>query len=509
MPARFAFALAVICFVGPAQSNAAVTPSPSPTMVRSIGMTVNGQTLQGDTHPLVIEGRVYVPLRPVFEAVGLTIERDGPRLGTTLPNGPLEITVGSTQAIINGRPATLDGTVVDIKGTAYVPLRFLTQSIGAVAIYDQREARVDITSGYIGKNVGPVRPIPGGGTTVVGVVSALETSGAPATITVVASGVPHTIAITSTAAIYIEDSTIRSQIRGQLSDIRVGDALRAVLAKNGDVLELHAFYASTSGKIAAVSPSSFVLQGGKVITPERDTEITLNAASAAVGDLKVGDDVTVRSNPDSGALRQIVVSRPVAQSTQTANLSIASFKAVLSRPLHAGESFSVALQGTPGARATFDLGDIVTGIAMREDSPGNYSGSYTIPDRFNVADLPIYGHLSSGSVNATRVESPIRLSTATTPPQITEVAPPPGESINNRRPNIYATFFVPSEIGIDPSSIVVSVNGHDESPAATRTKSFVTYSPGVDLPAGQVTVTVRVRDLAGNVGSRSWTFYIR
>ena len=44
--------------------------------------------------------------------------------------------------------------------------------------------------------------------------------------------------------------------------------------------------------------------------------------------------------------------------------------------------------------------------------------------------------------------------------------------------------------------------------AATRTSSFITYRPGVDLPRGEVDVTVKVTDAAGNTASRSWTFTI-
>jgi hypothetical protein len=188
---------------------------------------------------------------------------------------------------------------------------------------------------------------------------------------------------------------------------------------------------------------------------------------------------------------------------------IKTFTTTISKPLRAGDSFTVSMTGTPGAKATFDIADVVAGQPMNEVSPGSYEGSFRIPDRFNVAEVPIYGRLTLGTESAPRAEAPQRLSSATLPPQIPEVAPRPGETINNHRPNIYGTFFVPSEIGVDPRTISVVVNEHDVSAGSTRTRAFVTFSPQGDLPSGPVHVTIRVSDNAGNAGTRSWTFYIK
>ena len=92
---------------------------------------------------------------------------------------------------------------------------------------------------------------------------------------------------------------------------------------------------------------------------------------------------------------------------------------------------------------------------------------------------------------------------------ITDVAPPPNQTVNNSRPSIYATFAAPTDIPINTSSVTLDVNGHDVTASTTRSNSFVTYSPGVDYPDGLVTVTVHVSDSAGNTASRSWSFTIR
>ena len=170
---------------------------------------------------------------------------------------------------------------------------------------------------------------------------------------------------------------------------------------------------------------------------------------------------------------------------------------------------TVTLQGTAGGRASFDIGDFLTGLDMHEDSPGLYHGQYTIPERFNVNQVPIFGHLAIGSSQAARVEANAMFSAATTAPQIPDIAPPSGQSVGNSRPNVYATFVTPAQIPIDVSSIVLLVNGHDITASATRTPAFVAYTPGVDLPDGEVKVTVKVADTAGNTATKTWTFVIK
>jgi hypothetical protein len=290
-----------------------------------------------------------------------------------------------------------------------------------------------------------------------------------------------------------------------------------VMTREGRVSEVHDFYKSTSGTISAVSPAAFVLGSGRVVTPGKATDILLNGAAAKLGDLLVGDFVTVRSNPETGELRQIIASRNgAAVPSATASAAAAGPAAVITqvtmsatRALHAGESVDVTLLGTPGGHATFDIGEYVTGVDMREDTPGTYRGRFTIPDRFNVTLIPVYGHLTVGTSSAPRAVAPTQLSAATTPPAITDVAPPPNQTVNNSRPSIYATFAAPTDIPINTSSVTLDVNGHDVTASTTRSNSFVTYSPGVDYPDGPVTVTVRVSDSAGNTASRSWSFTIR
>jgi hypothetical protein len=491
--------------------------APAEKPIRTIAISVNDTPLDTDTPPRVIGGRVLVPMRDVFSALGIAIVRSGQTITARLPTGNVSVTIGSSRANLSGKSESLGSLVTEVGPTVYVPLTLLSAALGVQANYDQRGAKIEIVSDYVGRESGAEQARADGGSDVQGVVSALDIDSQPPGMTVVRGGTSRTISLTSDAKIWVEDVTIHSQLKGLLSDVRVGDAVHAILARDGRVISVFDFYRSTSGTIAASSASSIVLENGRVITPSSSTEILLNSEDAHLSDLHPGDFVTVRSNPESGELRQIVASRPLAAvaATQTpapgtpAPTTISTVYTNLTRPLRTGETFQISMRGTPGGQASFDIGDLLIDQPMREVSPGSYVGRFSVPERFNVTQVPVYAKLSIGSNTAPRMQAAQLFSAATTPPTIGEVEPSSGQTVNNTRPSIYATYAAPTDIPINQQSVTVSVNGHDVTSSAIRTATFVNYVPGVDLAGGPVTVVVTVSDMAGNSASKTWTFTVQ
>ncbi len=227
------------------------------------------------------------------------------------PSRRITLRVGSRRATVDARHVLLDSPVVEIDGATYVPLRFVADSLGAQVSYDPKAERVEVVSLVVGRTPGLEQRTPGGSTQIVGTVSAVDLDSAPESVTVTRGPSERTIAITSDARIVVQDVVTRTSAPASLNDIHVGDAVGIVLRKDGGVDEIVARYASRAGTIAAVSPSAFVLQSGYIVTPDKTTEITLNGRPAVLTDLKTGDSVTVRLNPDTGEKRQIIVVRAV------------------------------------------------------------------------------------------------------------------------------------------------------------------------------------------------------
>lgn len=512
---RWAFVAALLsALTSPAAGAGPARPVELPT--RRIAVVVNGTTLPADPAPLVIGGHLYVPVTRIYGALAIPVARDGKTIVATAANKVIRLTIGSTQAFVDERSVILEGPALEVKGATYVPLRFVTDSLGAVVSYNVKDGRVEIVSSLVGRAPSLNQSGPQGQTTVSGIVSAIDLNSSPPSVTVVRGPSIRTISINSTAKTTIEDVSTRTTLPGTLAAVHVGDSVSITLAQNGAVLEILDLYASRQGTVVAVNGSQIVLNNGRVVTPTRATTITLNGEPSSLGDVKTGDDVLVRSNPETGEDREVIVSRQVAAASASAApessaspVTISSFTIDAQRPLRAGESFDVTLTGTPGGRATYDIGTFITAQPLRESAPGTYTGRYTVQNALNLARAPVFGHLNVNGVDAPRAQAATTLSIVTLPPQITDVAPIPNQSVNNPRPSIYATFTVPTDVPINPGSATIDVNGQDVTPTSTRTDGFITYSPPGNLNDGPVNVTVRVADLAGNVTTRTWSFTIR
>lgn len=517
---RFAAAAAAAAFAAvcaahaPAQAQQAprprVTPGVLPTFETAITISVNGDELPRHPAPRIVNGRIMVPLVRIYNALGVVVQRSGGQLIASAPDKRVVLTIGSAVTTIDGIPIRMDAPALLIDGTTYVPLRYVADSLGASVTYTQRAGRVEIVSSIVGRNPGIEQRASAGGVQVIGVVSAVDLNSEPPSITVERGPDVRTVAVTSDAAVTIQDVVARTSTAAAIGDLRVGDAVSVLVRANGRVGSIVARYSSRSGKIAAVAGSTFVLDDGFIVTPDKSTSITLNSRPAEIGDLAIGDAVTVRVNPDTNEKREIIASRNVAATPQAAAgiAAIASFATSGKTALRAGDTLEITLRGTAAGRATCDLGTYLSGLPMTENMPGVYTLRYTVPAGVNFGPAPVYGHLAAGGSEAPRVQADQLVAVSTTPPQVVDLAPGVNQTINNNRPSIFATFRAPTGVEIDPASVTLAVNGIDVTGQATRTDGFVTYSPVTPLADGTVRVDVRVGDRAGNVGSRSWTFTI-
>lgn len=483
---------------------------------RNIAIIVNGQRLAPHPGPRIVAGRVLVPIVRIFSALAISITHDRNMLVAEAPNETIRLARGSRRAYVGRRRIFLDVRPMEIDGTTYVPLNLLVDALGASASYDSRAAQVVIASTLV-RRLTPSQNVGAGRVRISGNLTAIDTLSEPPSLTITYRESVRTIAITSAATIVLEDVVARMQQPGELTDLRVGDAVSVTVNADGSVARVKDTYGSRAGKIAAVSGTSIVLDSGHVLTPDKVTAITLDGKPASLTDLHVGDAVTQRMNPQTGETRELIATSsapgsPAAeasgQSVPQPAVNIVSFNAEPLRPLHLGEQFTFTLRGTPGGRASFDLGSFMTGVAMKQQSPGLYVGSLRVPAGMNFAQMPVYGHLTVAGVSATQ-EAVNKISAATIAPQITDIAPAGGQVVNNNKPSIYATFAAPTDLGIDPHTVTLKVNGKDVTSSVTRTSSFVTYTSGVPLPDGQVNVAVTVADFAGNEASRSWTFTVQ
>ncbi len=98
----------------------------------------------------------------------------------------------------------------------------------------------------------------------------------------------------------------------------------------------------------------------------------------------------------------------------------------------------------------------------------------------------------------------------TTPPQLSDVRPDDGSAGSDRTPAISVAIADPDGSGVDPSTIVMAVDGTDVSASGTFAGGRFTYTPTVPLGFATHTVSVRAADLGGNVSAPvTWSFVVR
>lgn len=173
-------------------------------------ITVNDRPL--DVAPVSQNGRVLVPMRAIFEALGARLTYD-PRVRSVSAQGnghAVRLQIGNAEAIVDGRVVELDAPARIVAASTYVPLRFVAQSLGAVVGYDNAAALVTVSlqgirqgpssagaGAYGPERVGSMLPAPN--TTVA--------SGYPTISAVVGGSVPVGHANLSVDGVDVTDAT--------------------------------------------------------------------------------------------------------------------------------------------------------------------------------------------------------------------------------------------------------------------------------------------------------------
>lgn len=119
----------------------------------SYHVQVNGVNLALSQAPFDQGGRVFVPLRAVFEGLNAGVAYDNGTINATSGDRTVQVKIGSNQAIVNGQQTFLDAAPFIQGSTTMVPLRFVSEALGATVDYDATgainisQAKVPIASG--------------------------------------------------------------------------------------------------------------------------------------------------------------------------------------------------------------------------------------------------------------------------------------------------------------------------------------------------------------------------
>lgn len=134
---------------------------------QGIIVRLDGKTVKFDVQPVNIDNRILVPMRRIFEVLGMEIkwDNDNQRVYATKDDSKIELKVGERHAKRNGEEIKLDVPAQVVNGRVMVPVRFIAESTGTSIKWDNEnnivfintfeplyKIIVDEKEGYIDKN---------------------------------------------------------------------------------------------------------------------------------------------------------------------------------------------------------------------------------------------------------------------------------------------------------------------------------------------------------------------
>lgn len=120
---------------------------PNDAGAQSVNVTLNGTPLNLTPAPTERAGRVFVPLRGIFERLGASVVYQNGVINAQGNGRSISLHIGSTQATVNGQPQPLDVAPFVVGASTYVPLRFVSQALGASVNFDAANKIVAISNG--------------------------------------------------------------------------------------------------------------------------------------------------------------------------------------------------------------------------------------------------------------------------------------------------------------------------------------------------------------------------
>jgi hypothetical protein len=129
---------------------AKIGPLEAKLIIGQLKAIVNGESRILDTEPFIKPGinRTMVPIRFIGEDLGVEVIWVGENRQVILkdPNNIIILTIDSDKVLVNNREKTLDCPAEILPpGRTFVPLRFVSENLGAKVFYDTKKREITIT----------------------------------------------------------------------------------------------------------------------------------------------------------------------------------------------------------------------------------------------------------------------------------------------------------------------------------------------------------------------------
>jgi hypothetical protein len=284
-----ALALALLLAVAPAGAAAA----------ESITVIVDGAALALDVPPVQVAGRVLVPLRGIFERLGAQVIFDPVAQTVTATRGAVTVVLrlGSREARINQRIVLLDIPPLALRGRTMVPLRFVSEALGARVDWDERTRTVLIYT---------AAPLPSptpAAQTIEGILLRVDTI--QGRLHILAGALLHVIVVTPETSILRRETGSGAGGSVSLGELRPGDQVTAVVNARLEAAAIRAAYRQVRGTVALITLRTVTLQDGSAYPLHPDLMVSGRVRTRE--EIVPGMAVVLRLNPATGIVWEITV----------------------------------------------------------------------------------------------------------------------------------------------------------------------------------------------------------
>lgn len=108
------------------------------SLPKPVTVHVDGKYISSDVDPTIKSGRVFIPLRAVSEEMGAIVEYDSDIIDVTLNGEYARFTIGSQAYIADGKIKYTDVAPTIIGGRTMVPIRVFSEALGAAVNWNQQ-----------------------------------------------------------------------------------------------------------------------------------------------------------------------------------------------------------------------------------------------------------------------------------------------------------------------------------------------------------------------------------
>jgi len=430
----------------------------SPVFAQNIQVQLDGSPLSfGNVPPTNLNGHVLVPLRGVFEALGAQVDYQASTRTVLAAKGNtnLRLQIGSTTAYVNENPVVLEVPAQVILGSTLVPLRFVSEALGAQVSWNPATKTISITSP---QNTTPPPSNPPAGNNVPRIESVQQNAVAPlnagATVKITVRGTPGlqgTFDVSQditnlplhekNAGVYTGNYKVRPG-----DDVYQGYITAHLAAQNGYTISRQSqepFTIDTKaplivstrpndGDTVDVAQPNIIIytddQGGSGLAPTTITlhnngktyEVQTTIAPPQSIRAVVPNELTGLVEVDADVTDQAgnVTKEHFSFTIQANTGSIKSVHHNAARALTAGDALTVDMTAPTGGRASFDLVEqdkpshiIVQGIPMVEIEARHYRGTYNVFGTRDAGTLAVVGRFvdKKGDLSTKNATTPVEI----------------------------------------------------------------------------------------------------